>query len=372
MRPVRGRATARAVVIVIGSALGACAAPGTTARQAVGPERGDVALGRPANITDDVGSNRERSTPGAVSRAAADATATVFTTPADPFGGSSLVAAILAAQSAPLSQESGESAGGGEVVSTAPRILSENQAVGPYGQPEWTTRRRWARTRTYVINQGQIEFEQWVRGTFDDGEKGSYLGQTEVSFGLPHRLQFDLYANTQHEDGTTTWVGLQPEMRWAFADWGVLPLNPTLYLEYKWNHHANDVAEGKILLGDDLGSGTHWGMNLSCEQELGGSKAQELAMMQAVSWTVVDRKFSVGLEFEVDRVTEHGARDDPEWEYYMGPSFQWRPTDETHLDIVPLRGGHDGHDWRLFVVFGIDFGGSGGKTPMAPVSAKSR
>ena len=371
MRPVRGLAAARAVVIVVGLGSGACAAPGATARQAVGTERGILAVGRPAGITDDVGSNRERSTPGAVSRAAADATATVFTTPADPFGGSSLVAAILAAQSAPLSQESGEFAGGGEVVSTAPRILSENQAVGPYGQPEWTTRRRWARTRTYVINQGQIEFEQWVRGTFDDGEKGSYLGQTEVSFGLPHRLQFDLYANTQHEDGTTTWVGLQPEMRWAFADWGVLPLNPTLYLEYKWNHHEADVLESKLLLADEITPKLHWGMNLSIEQELDGEHACELAVTQALSWTLADREFSVGVEFEYDHVTVRGARDDPEHEFYLGPSFQWRPTESTHLDIVPLFGMRDAHDFRLFVVFGIDFGG-GEKGPVGPVSSRSR
>lgn len=311
------------------------------------------------------------SAPSAAARhASAD---TVFLTTSSPSAvGPDLSAAVSALRdAAPRAPE--ESGGGAEIVSTAPRVSSESDAVGPYRQPEWTTRRRFARTRIYVLPEGQWEFEQWYRGTYDKGEAPGHKWQTEIGVGLPGRFQFDLYATGEHEDGgPTKSIGLQPELRWAPADWGVIPLNPTLYLEYKWNHHANDVAEGKILLGEELSPCTHWGMNLSVEQELGGAKTQELAMMQAVSWTVVDRKFSIGLEFEVDRVTEHGARDNPEWEYYAGPSFQWRPTDETHLDIVPLRGWHDGHDWRLFVVFGIDFGGSGPKSPMSPVSAKSR
>lgn len=308
-------------------------------------------------------------TPPAETGSAA-ATARIFTTPADPLVGTTLGAAVAAARIPPGAME-GDAGGDAEIVSTARRVLSENDPVGPYGQPEWTTRRRWARTRTYVITEGQIEFEQWVRGTFDDGERGSYLGQTEISFGLPHRLQFDLYANVQHEDRTTTWVGLQPEMRWAFADWGVIPLNPTLYLEYKWNHHEADVLESKILLAEDISHDLHWGMNLSIEQELDGEHACELAVTQAISWTLADRAFSVGLEFEYDHVTVRGARDDAEHEFYLGPSFQWRPTESTHLDVVPLFGMKDAHDFRLFIVFGIDFGGAS-ERPSGPVSSRAR
>lgn len=152
---------------------------------------------------------------------------------------------------------------GAEVVSTASRASGETERVGAYGQPEWTTRRRFARTRVYVLPEGQLEFEQWWRGTFDRGEAAGHLFQTEIGMGLADRFQIDLYGNAEHEDGTTKWLGLQPELRWAPADWGVLPLNPTIYLEYKWIHGGNDVAEGKILLGEELSRDLHWGMNLS-------------------------------------------------------------------------------------------------------------
>ena len=53
---------------------------------------------------------------------------------------------------------------GAEVVSTASRASGETERVGAYGQPEWTTRRRFARTRVYVLPEGQLEFEQAAVG----------------------------------------------------------------------------------------------------------------------------------------------------------------------------------------------------------------
>jgi hypothetical protein len=261
---------------------------------------------------------------------------------------------------------------GTEVVSTARRVTSESDPVGPYDQPEWTTRRRFARTRVYVLPEGQIEVEQWWRGTFDRGERASHRFQAEIGVGLPGRFQFDLYGNYDHDDGTTNWVGLQPELRWAPADWGVIPLNPTLYVEYKWNHHENDVFEGKVLLGDEICRDWHWGMNLSVEQTLGGERDTELAVTQAISYTLADRQFSVGAEFEYDRVTAEGSRDDQEHEFYAGPSIQWRPNERMHVDLVPLKGWHDAHTWRVFLVVGWDFGGRVDDGPRSPVSSKSR
>lgn len=155
-----------------------------------------------------------------------------------------LVAASPAA-GIPAAPESSGDAAAPEVVARGARVLSEDDPVGVYGQPEWTTRRRFARSRVYVLPEGQWEFEQWWRGTFDHGDGPAHLFQEEIGVGLPHRFQLDLYGNWEHEESTTFWSGVQPELRWAPADWGVLPLNPTLYLEYKWQHHAENVAEGR-------------------------------------------------------------------------------------------------------------------------------
>lgn len=310
---------------------------------------------------------------------AAACAAATWTTAGTAFAGdppqSALEGAIAALQSAEAAPWPVQDAGGGgapEVVATASRTLSENERIGTYGQPEWTAERRWARTRTYVIPEGQIEFEQWWRGTWDHGEHSSHLLQSEIGFGLPNRLQVDLYLNFEHEDGTTKYTTFQPEVRYAFADWGELPLNPTLYVEYKLEHRASDVLEAKLLFGDEITPKLHWGLNLSIEQELDDARTCELAVTQGISYTLADRRFSIGAEFEYDHVTERGARGEPEHEVYLGPSFQWRPTENTHLDVVPLFGMQDAHDYRVFIVFGIDLGGWGAKHPRAPTISKSR
>jgi len=58
-------------------------------------------------------------------------------------------------------------------------------------------------------------------------------------------LEFTDTSTFQHQ-------GIQVEGRWALAEWGKLPLNPTLYGEWKFNDHNPDAYEVKLLLGDDI------------------------------------------------------------------------------------------------------------------------
>ena len=32
--------------------------------------------------------------------------------------------------------------------------------------------------------------------------------------------------------------GVSTELRWALADWGKIPMNPTLYAEWEFNNHS--------------------------------------------------------------------------------------------------------------------------------------
>src|SRR5262245_2859662 len=50
-------------------------------------------------------------------------------------------------------------------------VVSENDLVGPYKAPEWTTARRFPTTRVYIQRApGEVAFEQWWRArTYDDG-----------------------------------------------------------------------------------------------------------------------------------------------------------------------------------------------------------
>ena len=153
------------------------------------------------------------------------------------------------------------------------RRLSEDRAVGPNQQPEWTTARRFATTRVYVLPPWQAEFEQWWKGKFPRQGKGEHFLQSEIGIGLPYRLQLDIYENLERPvGGTFQHGGNQFEMRYAFADWGKIPLNPTLYLEWKANHNAADAYEVKLLLGEELAPRWHWGLNFFFEQEVGGGR----------------------------------------------------------------------------------------------------
>src|SRR5438132_6091040 len=115
---------------------------------------------------------------------------------------------------------------------TRPGWLGEEQYTGPYQQPEWTTERRFPGTRVYLQQQPwDVGFEQWVRYRDNkDGTKETRF-QEEVELGLPHRFQLDLYETWAiDQDRRANQDEYSAEVRYALADWGKIPLNPTLYV----------------------------------------------------------------------------------------------------------------------------------------------
>lgn len=237
--------------------------------------------------------------------------------------------------------------------------LTEEAAVGPYNQPEWTTHRRFSTTRVYIQRAPwEVEVEQWWRGRFQRNGSSGHLFQEEVSVGLPYRSQLDLYENwVSDDDGHMRHHDVATELRWAPADWGKIPLNPTFYGEWKFvdKTQGPDVFELKVLLGEELAPRWHWGLNAIYEQEVGGSRATEWAFSQGVSYTLIDQKLSAGLEMKFTHETTIGTRSNPEIKFVIGPSIQWRPWSWMHLDIVPLLGTTgDSPRVEAYAVLGID------------------
>src|SRR5262249_8339253 len=72
--------------------------------------------------------------------------------------------------------------------------LNEEDRIGDYAQPRWTTHRRFGETRVYVIPKGTVEFEYWFSPELPKDGETAFESQYEVEFGLPHRFQIDLYA----------------------------------------------------------------------------------------------------------------------------------------------------------------------------------
>ncbi len=248
---------------------------------------------------------------------------------------------------------------GSQPTENRPGWLQEEQLVGPYGQPEWTTARRFSGTRVYLQQQPWgMGVEQWVRFRhFRDGTSEARM-QEEFEIGLPHRFQLDFYESwTVNQDWRAQQSEWSVEVRYALADWGQIPLNPTLYLEYSQHDHDPNALEGKLLLGTDLSPRWHWGANLICEQELGNPNLTELAVSQGLSYTLIDEKLGAGVEMKYAHVTANGSP--AENEFLIGPSVQWRITPKMHLDITPMFGcTEDSPVVEAFVVFGFNFGGA--------------
>lgn len=257
-----------------------------------------------------------------------------------------------------------------------PGGLKEERPVGDYGQPEWTTARRFPGTRIYLQQTPwNTGFEQWVRFQhFRDNTDYSRF-QEEIEIGLPHRFQVDLYETWGiDQDWRSQQDECSVEVRYALADWGKIPLNPTLYLEYSQHDHDPNALEGKLLLGTDITPRWHWGLNLACEQELGQPNNTELAASQGISYSLLDDKLGAGVEMEYYHEKASGS---PGANVFLiGPSVQWHITSRIHLDLAPLFGvthssSTDVPTVEAFFVLGFDFG-TGHKEHYAPASIRGQ
>jgi hypothetical protein len=136
-------------------------------------------------------------------------------------------------------------------------VPGENKIIGHYGQPEWTARRRFTLGSVYVQPEEQFEAEfGWQRAAFASQPDQREFNQ-ELEIGLPHRWQLNLesaHRNFREDQAKRHWhhdsAGLG--LRHAPADWGKLPLNPTLGVGWKGNSGASDAISGQLLLATEL------------------------------------------------------------------------------------------------------------------------
>ncbi len=241
--------------------------------------------------------------------------------------------------------------------------LVEEDRIGDYAQPRWTTHRRFGETRVYVIPKGMVDVEYWqIPETFKDAPT-DFKSQYEIEFGLPGRFQLDLYA-VGHKEGTqeaTFAISEQKvELRWALADWGKLWGNPTLYAEWNQVSNAPDHVEFKLLLGGQITSGWHWGSNLVWEHETGDLQENSNEWTTGLSYTALDSKVGVGVETQLALVNTlqpgTNGRGPFEKQFYVGPSIQFRPLPQLHIDFAPLIGvTPDASRAKTFVVLGWEF-----------------
>ena len=241
--------------------------------------------------------------------------------------------------------------------------LREEDRIGDYAQPRWTAHRRFSETRLYVIPKGMVEFEYWLRT--DAPKRGNgpteFQSMYEFEFGLPKRFQLDLYA-VGHKTGSEGSFAVNEqkvEVRYAFADWNKIFGNPTVYLEWSQENQGHDLVEGKVLLGGQMVSRWHWGMNFVSEQETGGAREISNEWTTGISYSAEDTKLAVGVETQLAMVNSRiapGLRSPYETSFLAGPSLQFRPLPQMHIDIAPLFGTtQPSLRAKTFVVFGWEF-----------------
>ncbi len=255
---------------------------------------------------------------------------------------------------------------GGPISWNSGAITTDRQRVGTYNQPAWTTQRPFTTTRTYVIPAGTYEFEQWVRPTWNKDDPTEYRMLEEISLGLGCRVQLDLYERWNIEPDVNgkeqaNHEGVQIEMRYALADWGVIPFNPTLYAEWIERGGPQDDKpnkfETKLLFADELSPNLYYASNVILEQEVSDTLETEIGWNNAFGTTVIERKLLAGVESEFSSTTQKGSRGEPETLLSFGPSLQYRPTPRQFIDVVGLFGvTDDSYLARMYIVWGFQFG----------------
>jgi len=284
-----------------------------------------------------------------------------------------------------------------------------NDPVGGYEQPRWTVRRPFSVSRVYVNPSGYAEFNFFFTPEFALAEPSDagITSEYELEVGLGKRLQFDLYLVT----GQMGWGGPfgvveeKLELRYAFADWGEIWGNPTLYFEWAHGHapigadtlnesasvSTDDTAGGgttteiefrefesspteiepKLLLGGNMGDALFGAANFVYEQPIGGGESErEFGLSGGLAYLAVDPELFLGgdveseMELEEGEVHEVGA--------FAGPSVQWYPSEPVHVGFSALFGtelekeeGEEGEDGesgfesegvsRLRLIVGYEF-----------------
>ncbi|MFN7955227.1 MAG: hypothetical protein U0610_26105 [bacterium] len=237
--------------------------------------------------------------------------------------------------------------------------LDEEVRVGANQQPEWTKHHRFSDVEIYVLAPWEFSTELgWDASVPDEGD-ATHAVRQEFELGLPWHSQIDyvLREESTEEDGFEV-VGHSIEGSVALADWGTIPLNPAVLFEYTFGVHEPDELEAKLLLGAELAPRWHWGLNFAFEQQTGGDREREIVGSQALGYSFLDQRLSVGAELTIgaeeeaedeeskdaraaqsDAAEEPGEEED-EWEVVatLGPSVQWRITDELHLAVATLFG----------------------------------
>ena len=267
------------------------------------------------------------------------------------------------------------------------RAWDSAELIGPYNQPRWSSRGRFSGgTDVYVIPPYDFVVDVDYQATIPREGRAKHLFTQELELGLPHRFQIAYENNVEIKNGHSQVQSQVVEGRWALADWGKIPLNPTLFGEYKFGVGKDydaatpgdpiprlaDAFELRLLLAEELSERVQWALNVFHEHELAGECEWETGFSQSVTYSINGEHLKAGVEMQFIRSSDRDDRWHPGYEFLVGPSLAWKPTKRTRLDVAALFGAtEESPAAKIFAVFSYNFGKSDQEAE-GPVSTRNR
>src|SRR5437667_11993445 len=278
-------------------------------------------------------------------------------------------------------------------------VVTAEEVPSAYGAPPGLSRSRFSNVvNAYVLPPWSFFFGELYEGQGFRHGPPDHLFTQEIEMGLPYRFNIAAEAGFERFDGGGGAQTVSLEARWALADWNKIPLNPTIFAEYKFGvgtiRHEEvpppqggggeeeesgppkvpDAYEVRLLLAQDFFERVEWAMNWFFEKENTGDRGREWGFSQAALTPVLlpNERLKVGIEMEYKNVTTKDTRGDAVNSFVLGPTVAWKPTASTRLDISPLLGCTDDSPVAdVFVAFSWLFG-AGRSGAEGPVSSRFR
>ena len=114
-------------------------------------------------------------------------------------------------------------------------VVSGEEVPSAYGAPPGFSRSRFSNTtQAYVLPPWAFFFGEIFEGQGFRHEPPDYLFTQEIEMGLPYRFGVAAESKFERFNGGGGAETVSLEARWALADWNKIPLNPTLFAEYKF------------------------------------------------------------------------------------------------------------------------------------------
>ena len=291
-----------------------------------------------------------------------------------------------------------------EIVTTPMVNVRGEEVPSSYGATPGFSRSRFSNlTQAYVLPPGAVFAGLIYQGDSLKFNRPDHMFTQEVEIGLPNRFGIAFENAIENHRGTTQERTFSIEGRYALADWNKIPLNPTLFVEYKFGvgdilHDEGppemvpkgegrafleehlplpDSVEVRLLLAQDFSNKVEWAANIFCEQEIGGDRGREIGFSQSLMFPILlsNERLKVGAEMQYISFTDAGLREEgtKSARVVIGPTVAWKPSKNTRLDVSPLFGvTDDAPHASVFVVFSMLFGGHETEKAEAPASTRNR